>query len=215
MQELPATIKTHLRGLYMESIADAASRFSIHAADEDAVTGALGDTLARRPPVEFTEGGQHYRCKITYVRIRGKGPHAPEKPYGADGAFQIQVRDLDGRLIREKALPFQAKKHWIGTDADVLRQARSMMATVRTGIVIDYSESGYKACSATAAITSQGNRKGVEVAGEMEDLGVLLATKFVDCTIGKLDLSFDQGDEVFVERGAVLHVITTHVDRII
>jgi len=71
--------------------------------------------------VVFGDGQRRYSYQVSYRKIRGRGPRAPEKQLGAGGIFQIEVTDDHGR--QTKGLPFQSKKGWSSADSNLLKQA--------------------------------------------------------------------------------------------
>lgn len=196
---LPPEVFSALRDRYLAGVADAEFAFEQHQADEDSVTGGLGQALATREPMLFVHGGTEYAVRISYRKLRGRGKNAPERIFGSDGLFQISVEDAFGRVVRRKGLPFQSKMNWRGKRADLLRQATLMEQLTPGGIVIDFSPSGYSACSAKAAIAAGGSRRQSDRFGSVRPLGQILSRDFLECTIGTRGLYFDpkQADYIF------------------
>src|ERR1019366_423696 len=97
----------HIRDRIKAGVVDAEAQFGINQADEDAVTGALGQAISTTPTI-FKGTGGSYSYHITSTKIRGRGPNAPEKTLGADAIFQVSV-SKNGNQIFSKGLPFQAK----------------------------------------------------------------------------------------------------------
>jgi hypothetical protein len=133
---LPDGLKALIRDRYLAGVSDALAKYAFHAADEDSLTGALGNAISMPHAVVFGDGHRQYSYQVSYRKIRGRGPGAPEKQLGADGIFQIEVTDERGR--QTKGLPFQSKKGWRSVDSNLLKQARRMLETAGDGIVIDY-----------------------------------------------------------------------------
>jgi hypothetical protein len=106
---LPEDVLQAIRDRYLAGVADAEAKFRFNRGSEDSLTGALGSELSMPGPMIFTTADREYEYQVYYQRVRGQGRGAPEKTYGADGIFQIEIRDRDGRIIRRKGLPFQAK----------------------------------------------------------------------------------------------------------
>ena len=211
---LPEYVADFLRDRYLAGVADAEALFLESSGDEDAVTGALGHALAMRTPKRFLDQSSEYSVKVSYRKLRGRGRGAPEKLYGADGVFQIQIADHAGRVVRQKALPFQSKIRWVGRNKGLFEQARTMRTHFPSGIVIDYSQIGYKACRIDAVIAARANRKQLNATSEIRSLGQILAYDFVDCTVGVDGLFFDPEAEVFELQLAAerpVHLITTSV----
>lgn len=210
---LPSSLLTILRDRYLAGVSDAEEAFDQHSADEDSLTGALGQSLVMKEPLTFDSGSDIYHVKIDYRKIRGRGPGAPEKRYGTDGFFQIAVMDAQGRAIRRKALPFQAKVNWRTKDRTLANQAASMQQHIGSGLVVDYSSRGYRACSAGLVIEAQGSRRTLDQKNQMRSLGQILANDFLNCTIGTRDLFYDPNTEHFLTAEHDQHLITTFVER--
>lgn len=212
---LPTAVIGILRDRYAAGVANAEAFFDQHRADEDSVTGALGQALAIGEPIRFHFEGQQYEVKISYRKIRGRGPNAPERLYGSDGIFQITVTDRAGQVAAQKGLPFQSKMTWRGKNGSLLSQVERMEGATPGGIVIDFGPTGYKACTAKAAIAASGNRRSVEKFGAMRPLGQVLSRDFLDCSIGRRGLYYDPEREWYQQRPSIdykpLHIITTDV----
>lgn len=176
------------------------------AADEDSLTGALGQAMAMPGEHFFDYGGNRASVKIGYMKLRGRGPNAPEKSFGSDGIFQIEVLDHSGNSLFMKGLAFQAKNNWTYKLSQLADQAALMEQHTPGGIVIDFRASGYGACLASIAKEAQGRRPV-----DMRDLGDLLATDFLNCTLGTPNLWFNNGRRQFEKRSTNLHIITTTV----
>jgi hypothetical protein len=210
---LPHGLKSLIRDRYLAGIADAQAKFDMSSADEDALSGALGNEISMAHSMTFSDGHRTYLYRTSYKKIRGRGPGAPEKRLGADGIFQIDVHDDRGE--RRKGLPFQAKKEWHGTDAKLFSQVHQMVETAGDGMVVDFRPGNYTGCTAMAAIQGQADRRIISAAGNMRTLGELLADDFLDCNIGKPGLFFDPATESWlgltVPQAKPRHVITTKI----
>lgn len=212
---LPAAVIGILRDRYAAGVASAEAFFDHHCADEDAVTGGLGQALAIGDAIRFHFEGQLYEVNIAYRKLRGRGSNAPERLYGSDGIFQIIVTDRAGQIAAQKGLPFQSKTNWKGKNGALLTQVQRMEKSTPGGIVIDFGSTGYKACTAQAAMAAGGNRRSVEKFGAMRPLGQMLSRDFLDCTVGRRGLYYDPTKESYQQRISIdyktLHVITTEV----
>jgi hypothetical protein len=215
---LPDFVRETIRDRYITGVADAEAGFDHGSAEEDSLTGALGHAISTRHPISQAVGDETFVWEIYYRKLRGRGPGAPEKKYGADGVFQIEVSDGDGRLLRRKGLPFQAKKGWSAADRDLVSQTRAMVDTTGDGIVIDYTRHGYTSCPASAVIEAGGRKSAASKAGAISPLGQVLGNEFLDCTVGKEGLFFDPEDETFkqalIDRPLPGHLFTTSVYRL-
>ncbi|MGO9330543.1 MAG: hypothetical protein ACLQJ0_20835 [Steroidobacteraceae bacterium] len=194
---IPRAVIEVVRDRLIVGVADAEAHFEYSKADEDALTGALGQSISRNGAVTIQIGQEKYTVRTYYRKVRGRGLGAPEKPTGADGIFQIEVLNAAGRSVWTKGLPFQSKKEWHGTDSRLASQAGDMIATTGQGLVIDYSSSGYKACPAIAAVEHGGYAAGVSEARQFRPLGQILGNDFLDCTIGVEGLTYDPESELF------------------
>jgi hypothetical protein len=211
---LPQKLFETLRDRYLAGVASAEALFSNSCADEDSLTGALGQAISTARPIVFQRGGGTFTVSVSYQKIRGRGPGAPEKIFGSDGLFQIDVRSSDGTIIRRKGLPFQAKSYWKGQNRDLFNQAKLIEEKTGVGIVVDYREEGYKACPTSAVIQTNGNRRAVDRIHAMRPLGSILGHDFLECRIGVLDLFYDAGEETYIQTSSfptVSHLITTSV----
>jgi hypothetical protein len=211
---LPPGLLDSLRDRYLAGVADAESLFGMHRADEDTLTGALGQAIASRDPYTFSTENRIYLVRTEYYKIRGRGRNAPERMHGVDGIFQISVTQDSGHVIRRKGLPFQAKKNWRGKNAALRKQAELMANSLGGGLVVDYTANGYKACDAHAVVERSANRRLLEASGALQSLGQVLGGDFLECRIGRPNLYFDPEREKFVEAQIaepLLHIIDTGV----
>jgi len=211
---LPKHLMDFLRDRYIAGVAIAEAHFADSRADEDSVTGALGQALAMREPLIFSDESDAFSVQISYRKVRGRGLNAPERLYGSDGIFQIAVTRAEGGVVRLKGLPFQSKIEWQGRSASVASQSADIEASTGEGIVVDYTTTGYRACSTGLAVEAQGNRPEVERRGGMKPLGQLLGFEFLECRIGKIGLFFDPETERYFEGDQMVeprHAITTRV----
>lgn len=213
---LPPSLIEVLRDRYLAGVADAEASYDQHAADEDSLTGALGQALAMREPIILSGPDGAYAVRVSYRKLRGRGPGAPEKMFGSDGIFQIEVANEFGEVVRSKGLPFQAKTNWRGKNSALYEQAGIMEQMTPGGLVIDYTANGYKACTAKAVVAAGGRRSNVERYGAMRSLGQILSRDFLDCTIGTRGLYFDPERELYASlgEGSDLDVITTQITRV-
>jgi hypothetical protein len=106
---LPPQLIRELSNHYYAGVKKAEVLYEFHAADEDAVTGALGQSLAEPQPLFFQIGETAYWWNTTYYKVRGRGEGAPEKAIGADGIFQLEVFDENNNVLIRKGLLFQSK----------------------------------------------------------------------------------------------------------
>ncbi|MXW91629.1 MAG: hypothetical protein F4Z47_07505 [Rhodospirillaceae bacterium] len=160
------------------------------AGDEDSLTGALGQEISTGKPRFHQAGKEIYAWKISYYKLRGRGPEAPEKYTGADGLFQIEVKQNELIVLR-KGLPFQAKKNWSRKDKKLVSQCKDMQKISKSGIVIDYTKIGYTACDVQDVIDADGYKTKVKKDGKLAQLGQTLGEEFLGCSIGQQGLYYD------------------------
>ena len=194
---LPEQVIRILGDRFAAGVANAEAHYNLHAADEDAVTGGLGQSLAICEPIEIVSNSKRYQISISYRKVRGRGPRAPEKLYGTDGLIQLLVKDIADNIAATKGLPFQSKMKWRGKDQKLYEQAGHMQERISGGIVIDFNPVKYMACTTKAAYTCEGDRKTADKYGCMRSLGRILAQDFLNCSIGRRGLYFDIDNESF------------------
>jgi hypothetical protein len=214
---LPEPVVDALRDRYLAGVADAQAGFGHLRSSEDALTGALGWELSRRPEFVVPVGGAEYVVKVDFHKPRSGGLNSPERLYGTDGIFQLEVIDERGNVVGKKGLPFQAKTNWRGTNSTLAGQSADINRSLRGGIVVNFTPSGYEACTTKAAARAKGKYGLVKQAGEIKPLGQILANDFLNCTVGTVGLLFDIGTERFVGADglqiAPANAITTVVRR--
>jgi hypothetical protein len=209
---VPPAVIDSIRDRLIVGVADAEAHFEYSEADEDALTGALGQSISRNGSVTIHIGDEAYTVRTYYRKVRGRGRGAPEKPTGADGIFQIEVSKADGKQVWTKGLPFQSKKDWSGQDSRLAGQAGDIIATAGQGLVIDYSANGYKACPASTVVQHHGRAAAVSESGQLRPLGQVLGNDFLNCTIGVEGLSYDPQSELF-RADEDVHVIGAMVQQ--
>lgn len=198
LPSLPSIVLEFIRYKYVTGVADAEAQYENAAGDEDSLTGALGALISTVGSRYFLVGpATQIEVKIDFRKLRGRGHDAPEKRFGPDGIFQLQI-SANGVPSFRKGLPFQAKKNWKGRSRELADQARAMQRNLRGGIVIDYTAYGYTACNIAAAIEFNGNRRAVANAGYLRPLGQVLGNDFLECRLGIQGLYYDQRGEEFV-----------------
>lgn len=213
---LPAVVFNSLRDRYIAGTADAEAQFLAGAADEDSLTGALGQAISMAQPLSFQTSAGTFSVHVTWKKIRGRGLNAPERLYGSDGIFQIAVYGANGETLRSKAVPFQSKTNWRGRSASVLKQSSDIQRSLQGGLVLNFTDRGYEACTTEAAIAASGNRREVERSQGIRPLGQVLGNDFLECTVGRVGLFFDPEAERYAlgaDHLAPANAITTIVRR--
>ncbi len=185
------------------------------------MTGALGQALFT-PGTRFIEVGGHvYRWRAFHEVLSSQGPNTAESEFGGDGVFQLEVLDEAGRVVRRKALMFQAKKDWRGANKKLLKQAEDMVAYTPSAIVVDYRRTGFTGVAAVDVIEAGGNRRFVPQERQKR-LAEILGDEFVRCRRGSVGvfwnpetqaLELETGVRV-TRRVPIRHVMTTSVQQV-
>lgn len=177
-------LRDALKRQYRDGISAAVQGYADSAADEDSVTGALGQALRGGGVVDIG-AGKCVKWITRYRKLRGRGKNAPEKEWGADGLFEVETIDDSGILSR-KTLPFQAKNNSPKYgNSDLIKQAKKIAAFPGGGIVVNYKPNGYVAVDARFVA----NR---DDAGNHESpLADKLSEEFLLCKIGSPSYIFE------------------------
>lgn len=207
---LPDFVVDEIRKQYVAGVADAEAKYKFNAADEDALTGALGSQLSTARPMILNFGGRIYAVEIGVYKTRGHGTGAPEKKDGNDGIFQIEVKQ-DGKLLRRKGLPFQAKNLWKGGNKTLVNQCTKMQSRFGSGMAINYHPENYSACQAEAVIGSGGSKKELKASNAIQPLGQLLGNEFLECKVGKIGLYFDPAKQEYAREETPTWIFDTRV----
>jgi hypothetical protein len=216
---LPKSVLDSIREAYLRGISAAERGYIFGQEDEDVLTGALGQALLSEDRA-VVENREVYVWRITYNKFRGRGKNAAEKILGADGIFQIDVRDAEGQILRRKGLLFQAKKGWQGKDAKLASQASLLAWPPGVAVVINYTPNGYKACLANIVNDAEGDR--CKIAPEaMKSLTTTLGEDSLLCRVGLQGLFYNPLTKVLEfpfglkpPKQSYRHVITTKVIRV-
>ncbi len=133
--------------------------------DEDSVTAALGERLrtVKSQGRTLELNGQVWRWKISFQRLRGRGPHAAETSVGADGLFQIEVEDRQTGSLWRKGLLFQGKMEKDNDRQRLLSQMRAMEElTPQQSMIVEYGESGYRAVPSATLLRNENSLKTID-----------------------------------------------------
>jgi hypothetical protein len=218
---LPTEVIREVRDHFLAGVTDAELGFRYGEADEDSLTGALGQSLLM-PPRELLIPTGRFVWETHSFKVRGRGSGAPERALGIDGVFELEVVDLVRHIGRRKGLLFQAKKNWKGTDSDLLGQVALMAQLERDSIVIDYRKDGYSAVDARDVIEAGANRKAISSDKSLR-LAEVLGEQFLKCTRGVVDMRYDDLTKKLVVPASAFqgqvssamaeHVIITTIQR--
>lgn len=217
---LPELVIRFISDHYLAGVSRAELGYAYNADEEDAVTGALGQALLTPAPIIISQNGITYSFQTTHRKLRSKGRNVPEKKFGADGIFQLDVFDERGRPLRRKGLLFQCKKHWTRTNQGLLEQTRKMSTYSLDAIVIDFRQDGYRAVSASEVIRAGGDRHKVRHGANLP-LSKVLGVDFVECRRGEVGLYWDaEAEALITSRGEFVvrspipeHLIATSIQR--
>lgn len=215
---LPQAILDKIGAQYRTAVDQASESYGDFEADEDSVTGALGQKMRDVVSGVLEVGGREFGWATTVRKLRGRGPGAPEKKIGADALVELEVWDTDGTMAGQKLVAIQTKSEWTGTDRLLPDQARKLARLVGGGIVVDFREGDYRAVGADVVKRAKGDRRKVPDA-KMRPFGDLLADDFLGCRVGSRDTYFDTARELLVEPGVrarpftAKHRILTKVSR--
>jgi hypothetical protein len=199
---LPSEVLTALENHFLAGVKRAESTYDLHQADEDSVTGALGQALAELGQTRMFLGGRTFAWRSSYRKCRGRGKGAPEKQLGADGMFELSVIDEFGQPIRRKGLLFQAKNQWRGSDPRLAAQAERLGGSYPGSVVIDYSPKGFAAFDAKDVSRLEGKRTQVRPI-RRGGLGAVLAFEFAHCRRGTVGMWFDGESEQVLQEHSV------------
>lgn len=169
---------------YRVRVAEAVAGYADSAADEDSLTGALGQAL-RGSGTIVSSDGRPLRWTTRYRKLRGRGRNAPEKQLGADGLFEVELEDEEA-LRSRKSLPFQAKNNASTYgDRHLRQQAAQITDLPGGGVVVNYRPEGYVAVDAAAVARGEATRQA-EV-----PLADALGRDFLGCRRGSAGYLFE------------------------
>ena len=210
---LPDFVINQIRDRYLAGVADAEAKYKYNSADEDALTGALGGALSTSQPFTLIYEGRIYQVGIEVYKTRGRGAGAPEKTDGNDGIFQIEVRE-NGRPLRRKGLPFQAKNQWKGSNSTLVSQCKKMRDKFQAGIAVNYHPENYSACNIDNVIGAGGKKKELKAEGAIHPLGQVLGNDFLECRVGRVGLYYDPNVQDYLTEDLPTWLLTTRIDSI-
>jgi hypothetical protein len=177
---------SHIRDHIKAGVVDAEAKFDLNEADEDAVTGALGQAISTATPITFRGTQGTYSYQITSRKIRGRGPDAEEKTLGADAMLQISV-SKNGHEVFTKGLPFQAKKEGGFGNVTVKQQAEDLYKASGTGVIVRYSKDGYTAVDVRNVI-DRPDVADVRKQIKPRSLATVFGDDFLNCVVGRVGL---------------------------
>ena len=189
---LPEQVLALIAQQYRAGVEEAEDGFNDLCGDEDSLTGGLGQEI--RHQVRGSAG--RFAWSTSVKKLRGRGAGAPENRLGADGIIELQIEDCDGEVIYKKAVLFQAKKDWARKDKLLLAQIGKMEDAAPNGIVVNYTDAGYFAYSASAVRNAEGSPAMLQDA--RRSLADMLANDFLECRRGSPNVYYDAARERIV-----------------
>ncbi|MCI0626015.1 MAG: hypothetical protein L0387_30965 [Acidobacteria bacterium] len=161
-----------------------------------------------------------YHWRAFHYKLGGRGRGAAEREFGADGIFQLEVRNHFG-VVRRKGLLFQAKKEWRGSDRRLLHQVEQMAEYSPSAIVVDYRRSGFKGVAGGDVIEAKGNRRSLGAGRDLR-LAEILGDEFVRCRRGDVGVFWNPETQtleldsvaLMARRVVPRHIVMTTVRRL-
>lgn len=166
-------------------------------AEEDTLTG---DFLGRfEKPSTISDAYPDWQWDMTYKKIRGRGPKAPESVTGADGIFDVTVKDSSGKTLFQKAFLFQAKMAKSFSPATTLPQAMAMEKISKDcSVVVVFEEHAYKVIRSKDYIDNHQDKSYSTM-----DFCDFIVNDFFKCKHGTRDMSFNIDSENLTIKGAI------------
>jgi hypothetical protein len=196
---------------YRRGVSAAAREYTDGAADEEAVTAALGRALRGQGELALPDG-RVVRWATRYRTLRGRGRSTPGLELGAAGLIEIEMEDEEGDRSR-KSLPFHARNGAADYGDALLRgQAKRLSAFPGGGVVIHYRPEGYTSVDARLVAEGEATRSS-EV-----PLADALVEDFIACRRGSTAYLFEpsmggvlsvHGSFLMVRRWSPRHRIRT------
>jgi hypothetical protein len=177
---LPKSVLDEIREHLRQADDNAQESWSSANQDEDSVTGDFFGAMRRtmRP----SENDRAWRWKITYTKLRGRGPKAPENIVGADGIIQAEI--VKNGIVYTKGLLFQAKKV-SAKRASAVEQVKKMERYAPgASAVFTYGPHRFFAEEGSSFSTERRDRASLKI-------GDFLATRFIECVVGSEGLVYD------------------------
>jgi len=195
---IPLEVKDAIYARLSEALNAAADAYDSASDDEDTLTGDVCGGL-RTPPRRIfvaqsvAEIPGEWTWSITYRRLRGRGPGAPERLIGADGVFELTL-DYGGHS-ETKSLLFQAKIEE-KAEGSLLEQALRLSTWREAAFVLVYARNGVFAVVLDDVVASHGRLAGVR----RVPLGDFLGREYLACLIGDVDLHWDRKRQILIWR---------------
>lgn len=202
-------VRRTLSDHYRAGVAAAARAYD-GAADEEALTAAMGKALAARGELVLGDG-RRVRWTTRHRRLRGRGG-AAGRILGAEGLFEVELEDEENDRSRN-TLPFQAWTAATGLDDELVRgQARRLSRLPGGGVVVSFRPTAC-VCVDAGVVAERGATPADE-----RDLADVLARDFVEGRCGSTLYLFEpslggvllvHGSFVTVRRWSPRHRVRT------
>lgn len=194
---LPQQVLDAIGHQYRKAVQAGVEDYLSQQADEDAVTGSFGGAVRALVHGTVLTANGTFKWRSSSKKLRGRGPHAPEKRIGIDAIIELEIWDDSEELIGVKVLPFQGKNEWSGKDKLLPSQADLMSKIPGGGLVVDYRATSFEAVTAEAAAKAHGDRNRV-TAASFRDFGAMLAEDFLECRVGTRNAYYDATREIMI-----------------
>lgn len=187
---LPDDVKAEICAHIQRGVEHAESGWDAAHDDEDTLTGELGGAL-RTDGFVTCALDRSWTYRVTYKKLRGKGPNAPETLTGADGIFQIEVRRQGKSKVDLKGFLFQAKKRDSSSRSDLVGQVNDLERIAPGGsAIVEYSDDGFRAQTG-AEFKIARSKSSARIPHPDGSLSSFLCDRFLTCETGLRGLYFD------------------------
>lgn len=207
-RNLPKHLKKELRKQFDSALKDAMERHPRAVGKEDSITENLGGALERN--VRGKHKDYEWRTRSTVLPTQHKDGRDDEPVVGADMVVEIEVEDRAGNS-KYKALLIQGKRPQDGRNK-ALRDQCKKMGKYGKHIVVEYGPEEYTAIPASDVSPKTGTVAKAKGKGNSKPLCDALGKDFLNCTLGRRNMTYKDGQLMFLERGALVSKpFTTHV----
>jgi len=184
--EVKEKIREHLSARYPYAL----EGFQSASEEEDALTGDFGSSLRTNNQKVFVKNNQQelpgeWTWGITYKKLRGRGPDSSEKRVGADGVFELMVRN--GIRVETKSMLFQSKIYW-QNDPNLFKQAIKLSTWREAAFLLNFTPSAIEAIDLDNTIMSRGKRQDETKSTNIDQF---IGNDFLNCRVGDADLYYD------------------------
>ncbi|MEB2776380.1 J domain-containing protein [Algoriphagus sp. D3-2-R+10] len=185
---IPEEVKVKIREHISESYKNALDGYYSANEEEDALTGDLGATLRvknQKVIVKSEKQSGTWTWSINYHKFRGRGPGATESLLGADGIFELSLKE--GNYIQKKNLLFQSKMNW-KDDPNLIQQTLKLTTWREAAFVLNFTPDVFEAIDLDTVISSRGKRLELTKTKKLDEF---LGHDFLNCHVGDMDLKYD------------------------